>query len=254
MYSILLIHTFYGAEGENYGDSAVGFVELKQEGCFCYIQGKVCPEHRVNSKLCSVSMLVDEKNEKVEYVKCDDCAASAGILKLTLIRNIYCRSEEFESIATVCYWKKPRLAQIGANVKSMRAKDLLSSKPVPVLPNNDGFLQILLHEMEKIKFDCQLSRHFDNFLSFAISSAVSGSCPTGCHPAKDTTDQNQSTMWKKLRYGRITASRIYEIPLVTTFFRYLLHVFTHFEMFVRQLSNLYRIMTSHHRRHHGARK
>jgi len=44
----------------------------------------VYPEHRVNSKLYSVSMLVDEENERVEYVKCDECAASAGILKLTL--------------------------------------------------------------------------------------------------------------------------------------------------------------------------
>ncbi|KYN27901.1 hypothetical protein ALC57_02695 [Trachymyrmex cornetzi] len=186
---------------------------------------------------------------------------------------VHRRSEEPQSTATVCYWKKPRLAQIGANVKSMRAKDLLSSKPVPVLPNNDGFLQIPLYEMEKIKFDCQLPRYFmrsisacslmlrfcntntckdaDNFLSFASIEMATRSLED---VAKNTTDQNQFTMWKELRYGRITASRIYEIPLVTTFFQYLLHIFTHFEMSVRQLSNLYRIMTSHHRCHHGARK
>jgi len=29
--------------------------------------------------------------------------------------------------------------------------------------------------------------------------------------AKNTIDQNQSTMWKELRYGKITASRFYEI-------------------------------------------
>ncbi|KYN27689.1 hypothetical protein ALC57_02753 [Trachymyrmex cornetzi] len=135
MYSILLIHTFYRAEGENYGDSAVGFVELKREGCFRYIQGKVCPEHRVNSKLYLVLMLVDEENEKIEYVKCDDCAASAGGCKhaIAFLMWVHCRSEE--------------------------------PKSVPVLLNNNRFLQILLHEMEKIKFDCQLSRYFIQFVS-----------------------------------------------------------------------------------------
>ena len=84
IYSILPIQTFCRAEGENYGDSAVGFVELKCEGCFYYIQGKVCPEYRVNSKLYSVSMFIDKENEKIEYVKYNDCAASADILKLIL--------------------------------------------------------------------------------------------------------------------------------------------------------------------------
>jgi len=135
----------------------------------------------------------------------------------------------------VCYWKKPRLAQIGANVRSMKAKDLLPSKPVPVFPINNEFLQTILKEVEKRKFDCQLSRHFiqfgldrdllvhalmlqfcntnmykdaDNFLNFASIEMAKRSCGD---VAKNTIDQNQSTMWKELRYGRIIASRIYEI-------------------------------------------
>ena len=59
---------FCRAENENYGDSAIGFVELNREGSFCHIRGKVCPEHRDHNKLYSVSMLVDEENEKIEYV------------------------------------------------------------------------------------------------------------------------------------------------------------------------------------------
>jgi len=148
---------------------------------------------------------------------------------------VHRRSDKPEPTATVCYWKKPRLAQIGANVKSMKAKDLLSSKPVPVFPINNEFLQTILQEIEKRKFDCQLSRHFvqfesnkdlsvhalmlqfcntnmykdtDNFLNFASIEMAKRSCED---VAKNTIDQNQSTMWKELRYGRITASRIYEI-------------------------------------------
>jgi len=71
---------FDRAEGENYGDSAIGYVELKRERSFCHIRGKVYPEHRVNNKPYTVSMLVDEEAEKVEYVRCEDCAASEGKL------------------------------------------------------------------------------------------------------------------------------------------------------------------------------
>jgi len=47
----------------------------------------------------------------------------------------------------------------------MRAKDLLSSKPVPVLPIMIDFCRSYMREMEKIKFDCQLSKHFIQFKS-----------------------------------------------------------------------------------------
>ena len=148
---------------------------------------------------------------------------------------VHRRSEEPEPTATVCYWKKPRLAQVGANVKSMKAKDLQQSKQTPVFPNNSNFLQIILQEMEKRNFDCQLSKHFnhvkshknlsihslmlkfyntftckdaDSFLNFASSEIDIKSCQK---IAKNTIHQSQSTLWKELRYGRITASRIYEV-------------------------------------------
>jgi len=148
---------------------------------------------------------------------------------------VHRRSEEPEPTATVCYWKKPRLAQVGANIRSMKAKDLRQSKQIPVLPNSSGFLQTVLQEMEKRNFDCQLSRHFicvkshrelsmhslmlkfyntstckdsDNFLNFAKYEMDVKSCK---EVAKNTINQSESTLWKELRYGRITASRIYEI-------------------------------------------
>jgi len=74
-----LVH-FGRAESENYGDSAVGYVELRREGNLCHIRGKVCPEHKVNNKAYAVSMFVDEETETVEYIKYEDCAASEGKL------------------------------------------------------------------------------------------------------------------------------------------------------------------------------
>ncbi|XP_011686445.1 PREDICTED: uncharacterized protein LOC105449141 [Wasmannia auropunctata] len=97
------------AGNENYGDSAIGFIELNREGCFCHIRGKVCPEHRVNSKPYSVSMLVNEENESVEYVKCDDCAASAGDYKHAIAFLIW-------FIVEVKSLNRLRLCVIGRNL------------------------------------------------------------------------------------------------------------------------------------------
>lgn len=117
----------------------------------------------------------------------------------------------------------------------MKAKDLRRSKYTPVLPNSNSFLQTVLQEMEKRNFDCQLSRHFghvkshkdlsmhslmlkfyntstckdaDSFLNFGSSETDIKSCK---EVAKDMIHQSQSTLWKELRYGRITTSRIYEV-------------------------------------------
>lgn len=78
MYTSVELKLKTTSEGENYGDSAVGYVELKRERSLCHIRGKVCPEHKVNNKAYAVSMLVDEETERIEYIRCEDCAASEG--------------------------------------------------------------------------------------------------------------------------------------------------------------------------------
>lgn len=117
----------------------------------------------------------------------------------------------------------------------MKAKDLLQSKQTPVLPHNSGFLHTVLQEMKKINFDCQLSKHFihvkshrdlsmhllmlkfyntstckdaDSFLNFASFKIDVKSCQ---EVTKEMIRQSESTLWKELRYGRITACRIYEV-------------------------------------------
>ncbi|XP_046744287.1 uncharacterized protein LOC124410167 [Diprion similis] len=225
------------AEREDYGDAAVGYVELRREGSFCDVRGKVCPEHRVNSKAYNVSMMVDEKNESIDRVTCEDCAASAGGCKHTIafLMWVHRRSEEPEPTATVCYWKKPRLAQVAANVRSLKAKDLRPRRADPDLPDNTDFLKTVLNELRKRQFDCQISRHFINndspkvlslhnimlqfcscsdntevqsFLSFASNTMTVDQC---IRARRETQTQSESKLWNELRYGRITASRIYEM-------------------------------------------
>ncbi|KAJ8909807.1 hypothetical protein NQ315_015300 [Exocentrus adspersus] len=52
---------------EEYGDSAVGYVELKREGTVCILQYKVCPEHKVRTKNYSVCLIIDGQEERIMY-------------------------------------------------------------------------------------------------------------------------------------------------------------------------------------------
>ncbi|KAJ8941371.1 hypothetical protein NQ318_000837 [Aromia moschata] len=36
---------------DKHGDSAIGYVELKREGSLCTVQGRICPEHRVDADM-----------------------------------------------------------------------------------------------------------------------------------------------------------------------------------------------------------
>ena len=67
---------------ESYGDSAISYVQLKRENDFCYIQAKICPEHRVRNKPYNVSVVINEKDEDVKKAECHDCIASLGTPKI----------------------------------------------------------------------------------------------------------------------------------------------------------------------------
>ena len=65
---------------ESYGDLAVGYLCLKRDGSSgtCIVKCKLCPGHRVRNKRYSVTLTINERDEKVIDVECHDCAASSG--------------------------------------------------------------------------------------------------------------------------------------------------------------------------------
>lgn len=69
----------------NYGDSAIGYVQVLREKNMCTVEAKVCPEHRVRMKNYTVRVVINEESNVVMSAACDDCAASMG----TFI--IYCK-------------------------------------------------------------------------------------------------------------------------------------------------------------------
>lgn len=77
---------YYRSMREDYGDNAVGYVEVKREGSTCIVQSKICPEHKVRSAGYTVICKVDEDANEISELTCQDCAASAG--KYTLSFSI----------------------------------------------------------------------------------------------------------------------------------------------------------------------
>lgn len=62
----------------NYGDKAIGKVQIRRNGRICTVKGKITPEHKVRAKPYSISCTIDEENEEITYAECDDCPASQG--------------------------------------------------------------------------------------------------------------------------------------------------------------------------------
>ncbi|KYN19357.1 hypothetical protein ALC57_08330, partial [Trachymyrmex cornetzi] len=198
---------------ESYGDEAIGYVYLKREQLTktCILKCKVCPEHRIHSKGYSVTLTVNEEDEKILDVKCHDCAASSE-----------------------CYWRRSTLASIRASKKYIELNELKKTNMAePSLPDNSLFRQNVLKIAEQKQLDSQLSRHnfvlknhklkclsihellqnfyetvsssADEFLEYASKVMSEDLCRMA---EKCTRSQSDTCTWHELRYGRITASRI----------------------------------------------
>lgn len=82
------INYFRRATRPNYGDEAIGWVQVRRDGIFCTSKAQVCPEHKVRDKGYSVSVIIDEANERIEDAKCHDCAASEGEETVEIYKNV----------------------------------------------------------------------------------------------------------------------------------------------------------------------
>ncbi|KAJ8685163.1 hypothetical protein QAD02_020956 [Eretmocerus hayati] len=229
----------------NYGDVAIGYVQLKRDGLSCIVQGKICPEHRVNSKNYTVRVVVNEDKEIIEQAQCLDCAASEGGCKhaVALLAWIYRKSEEPSPTSVTCYWKKPALSRVGTSIKYFTIKEMVGngapsavSRPSPDPLTNSVLRRVLQHNRSRDSNSHLLQFYSKNTVQEvslhhqAISYSGNRSCPTdflefcketltpeNCdYISKITAQQSSSMSWFELRYGRITASIIYEAAVCKT--------------------------------------
>ncbi|KAJ8665642.1 hypothetical protein QAD02_007304 [Eretmocerus hayati] len=69
----------------NYGDVAIGYVQLKRDGLSCIVQGRICLEHRVNSENYTVRVVINEEKETIEQAQRPDCAAPGVVATMPLL-------------------------------------------------------------------------------------------------------------------------------------------------------------------------
>ncbi|XP_076664263.1 uncharacterized protein LOC143375179 [Andrena cerasifolii] len=223
---------------ENYGDSAIGYVCVKRTDNICVVKGRICPEHRVRNKDYTVFLTVDETEGKIENVECLDCAASEGGCKHGIAFLMWCnrRHESASPTDVECYWKKSKLSQVGTSKKFITTAEMAKKDKVTSVCDMDSstFLEKVLERAQEKQLDCQLTRYSfdllerkaqllsihqlmfsfpdikdsaDDFLKHAEENMSEDLCKEG---ERNTQDQSNNVLWHELKFGRITASNIYE--------------------------------------------
>ncbi|KAJ8928333.1 hypothetical protein NQ314_019117 [Rhamnusium bicolor] len=223
---------------ESYGDSAIGYVQVKRQNDACIVRGRVCPEHRVRVKPYSVICTVDEKENKIEEIRCLDCVASAGGCKhsIAFLMWLHRRSEEAAPTSVSCYWIKPVLSRVGSNIKFVKAVDIGRKVKIPVLniTKCDNFVHDVFEMVKSQKYVCPLSVHTslitgaktlslhiifmdfvssnlqhtaDNFIDFCCDVLTEENIANACSLSHS---QSEESLWHELRFARVTASKLYD--------------------------------------------
>ncbi|KAL4713904.1 hypothetical protein ACJJTC_015558 [Scirpophaga incertulas] len=102
------------SERECYGDSAVGYVQVKRDGDICVVKAQITPEHNVRQKCYAITCTCNEKEETIEEilntisVECEGCAVHLGGCKYA-IAFLAWRSEDPSTTSVECYWKKIKI-------------------------------------------------------------------------------------------------------------------------------------------------
>ena len=111
---------------ESYGESAVGYVQVKRVKHIHTVVCDVAPEHKVRSKGYKVELIVNSLKGEIVSCKCYGCVAAVGGCKhqLALLGWIRRRSKDKTTTEKECYWKKSKLSKIGTTIKFVLARDL----------------------------------------------------------------------------------------------------------------------------------
>ncbi|GBP01138.1 hypothetical protein EVAR_90764_1 [Eumeta japonica] len=79
--------------------------QLKRDAHLCTVKCKMCPEHKVHAKLYGCTLIIDEEDDVIVSVVCEDCVASTRWLQ-TRNRFYFGFTVVARSLtSTECYWK-----------------------------------------------------------------------------------------------------------------------------------------------------
>ncbi|KAL1446238.1 hypothetical protein WDU94_003678 [Cyamophila willieti] len=211
----------------NYGDKAIGYVQLKRDGSLCTIKAKITPEHRLGEKAYNVVCVINEEKDKEEILQadCESCPASQGGCKhrVAFVMWLHRRFEEPSPTEVTSYWKKSVLSSSGRNpipISSLCPRE--EEYPVPTDFQAAEFKLQVQHEIthgvagstispcefvdvHKVAQGCAsfdtLSDKLKRFLTNEEISKI------------EILTRGQSTCpeWHLVHYGRVTASKFYDV-------------------------------------------
>ncbi|GBP35671.1 hypothetical protein EVAR_74996_1 [Eumeta japonica] len=76
-----IISLLKGSSRASYGDDAISYVQLKRDAHLCTVKCKMCPEHKVHAKLYGCTLIIDEEDDVIVSVVCEDCVASRALIE-----------------------------------------------------------------------------------------------------------------------------------------------------------------------------
>lgn len=226
----------YRSGRQNYGDNAIGYIQLRQKQSLCELKAKITPEHKIKSKNYNVQCIINTAEKSVLEAKCYDCAASEGGCKhaVAFLMWLHRRSEEPSPTEKTCYWKKSLLSAASTTNKFINTSDFSKTKITTIYDNS--LLEEYILESKKRKLENSLMRYHYPFkysslsiyhltLNFKNITVVSKNimeyfiefCSDQMDDyliqevEKGTREQSASKLWQEMRYARITASKVYEV-------------------------------------------
>ncbi|XP_043222652.1 uncharacterized protein LOC122381929 isoform X2 [Amphibalanus amphitrite] len=229
-------------KNKSYGEDAVGYVCIKTIGQETTVVGKVTPEHKVNNPPYRVSAVIDNCNRVIVSAQCEGCKAQKGGCKHTIafIFWLLRRSEEDAVTDVKCYWQKPALSnvrnlppfrvsdeeqklktrepQVQSDAFRQEAANMLIQRGLPVKAQALKLMGLASSSMDIMYLDHLVDVYLDttdkentsyaSFLALCKDSISEADCNAS---EVGSREQKDSPMWHHLRFGRVTASRLYEV-------------------------------------------
>lgn len=149
---------------------------------------------------------------------------------------IHRRSEEPASTSVENYWKKSRLSRVRTSLKYLRATEFGSFKSPKQSSNVSSLFGEVLKQLNKKQINSQIIKHtgeyeVPNALSLSLHHVMIGFVKNGGSSVdgflnylkqnnndticleieRQTKRQHKCELWHELRYGRITASKAFEV-------------------------------------------
>ena len=197
----------------------------------------MCPVHNVHSKFYGCTLVVNEENEIVLSVQCQDCITSEGGCEhaIAFLMWVHRRSEEPPCTSMECYWEKSKLSIVSSTLKYITAKDL--GKNDSTMLSNPSVLNMFLEEGKKRKIrNCELLKYQPSYCeskTYAVSMhQLTCKFQEKCVDAfleqvlitedlikkieETTRDQSNSSLSIELKYGRITPCTAFAVSRCNT--------------------------------------